>query len=393
MAFVRLTLRDSVAMYLPRDRLSWPSRAFTSRISILLSRAWILWHWYRRVVVNWTSVLALLILPRSRVDFRFRDGDHLTCTSFSDWARFQNVTRLKLLKRFCDAEVLVPDRRVPDSSSRNRQVLSLRFMNPPVAFTFESDPSEHAYGLAEVFLMGEYSGLPVVGRDVVDIGCSVGDSSLYFVRRGARHVYAYEASPSTYTLAKFNIRLNRSDDRITLDLAACGPKEGTIKVLEGLAAPGTWAAVPQATGTTIDVVTLDQIVGKWRLAGASLKIDCEGWEYGVVSCKDETLQAFDHIVIEYHYGEQWLVDRLRAAGFVITRLSRPMRGGDGCQGRRLYLGILQASRAALKNPPSTQPVGQVDRERAVSNTAAHASEVASQGCSNAQLRALAPQDS
>ncbi|MEM4098071.1 MAG: FkbM family methyltransferase [Candidatus Micrarchaeaceae archaeon] len=57
-------------------------------------------------------------------------------------------------------------------------------------------------------------------------------------------------------------------------------------------------------------------VRRFKINRGILKVDCEGCEYGIVlNAKKETLQKFDQIMIEYHYGYKNLVRKLKEAGF------------------------------------------------------------------------------
>ena len=76
-------------------------------------------------------------------------------------------------------------------------------------------------------------------------------------------------------------------------------------------------------GKKIKIESLDEIVKKFNLKHAALKVDCEGCEYALIlNASDKTLHAFDQIIMEYHYGYKNLVNRLRQAGFKV-RYSLP----------------------------------------------------------------------
>jgi hypothetical protein len=50
----------------------------------------------------------------------------------------------------------------------------------------------------EIFDENAYDNIDVYGRDVVDIGANVGDSSIYFALKGARKVVGVEPLPNVY---------------------------------------------------------------------------------------------------------------------------------------------------------------------------------------------------
>jgi hypothetical protein len=66
-------------------------------------------------------------------------------------------------------------------------------------------------------------------------------------------------------------------------------------------------------------------VRRFNLKHAALKIDCEGCEYPLIlNASNEALNAFDEIILEYHYGYKNLVERLKRAGFKTKILKPPV---------------------------------------------------------------------
>jgi Methyltransferase FkbM domain len=56
-----------------------------------------------------------------------------------------------------------------------------------------------------------------------------------------------------------------------------------------------------------------------------LKMDCEGSEYEVIlsaEAHEQTLQKFDLVIIEYHYGYKNLKQKLERSGFKVS-VTRP----------------------------------------------------------------------
>jgi len=79
--------------------------------------------------------------------------------------------------------------------------------------------------IIEIFTAGEYevpemlSGLK--GRDVIDVGASVGDTALYFVvLNGARKVIAVEPLPNVAKCAEENLKLSGATDKVKVINAA-----------------------------------------------------------------------------------------------------------------------------------------------------------------------------
>ena len=78
----------------------------------------------------------------------------------------------------------------------------------------------------QTFEEGEYEVPEVLfglrGRDVIDVGASVGDSALYFVLNGARKVIAVEPLPNVARCAEEHLKLNGVTDEVKVINAALG---------------------------------------------------------------------------------------------------------------------------------------------------------------------------
>lgn len=157
--------------------------------------------------------------------------------------------------------------------------------------------------IINIFINKEYEFLPLDNRDVIDIGSNIADSSIYFIKRGARKVYAVEPNRDLYELANENISLNSMSDRIETIFAGCS------------SFPSSNSYPP--------FFTLEEIVDHHKVNPDLLKIDCEGCEYDVIlNSSDKILRSFNVILVEYHYGYKKIKNRLEKCGFV-TKVSGP----------------------------------------------------------------------
>lgn len=68
--------------------------------------------------------------------------------------------------------------------------------------------------LAEIFVDKQWSFLNVKNKVVIDVGAYIGDSAIYFVRRGARKVICFEPHPLLYRYLIENIKLNKCEDKV-----------------------------------------------------------------------------------------------------------------------------------------------------------------------------------
>lgn len=196
--------------------------------------------------------------------------------------------------------------------------------------------------ITNIYVNNQYGRLPVFGKTVIDVGASIGDSAIYFIRRGAKKVIAIEPSEQAYRLAGLNMEANSCSDKIELIRAGISPN------------------------TSIDddsiMMNLSDIVEKYchNDDTSVLKMDCEGCEYDVIiNSPDKTIANFSHIQMEYHYGYRNIKQRLEKLGFH-TLATEPIffrsfnktssvasyykDGGYGVPVDKLFMGMLFAER-------------------------------------------------
>lgn len=145
--------------------------------------------------------------------------------------------------------------------------------------------------LPDVFIHGEYESLEVSGKNVIDIGATYGDSTIYFISRGAEKVIAVEPCPHMYKELVENLKLNNLLDRVVPINAALGSKSGKNIIK----CPGGKAVV-----NVITLKDIKNIMDKLGIDSAVLKMDCEGCEYDVILNDYESVRMFNEIYFEYH---------------------------------------------------------------------------------------------
>ena len=158
--------------------------------------------------------------------------------------------------------------------------------------------------IESIFVKNEYGYLPIKDKVVVDIGASIGDSSIFFISRGARKVIALEPNRESYELAKKNIEANCLSDKIEIVWTAGGAVDANNNN------NNTVSYIPP-------FMTLETIIDKYQIEeSAILKIDCEGCEYPLIlSTPNNLLAKFSYLQIEYHYGYKNLKEKLEECGF------------------------------------------------------------------------------
>lgn len=139
--------------------------------------------------------------------------------------------------------------------------------------------------LRGVFIDEEYRDLPVDGRPVLDAGAAGGDTAVYFLLRGASHVYSFEAEERTFEYLTQTISAPQFAGKVT-----------AFRTL---------------------VTDLNPMLRELNLRDASLKIDIEGSERDVFRVADRELwrRSIQYMSIEYHFEPQTVTEHLRRLGY------------------------------------------------------------------------------
>ncbi len=202
---------------------------------------------------------------------------------------------------------------LPKSGSESRLFLlpgsaTLTYMGKRLAFEYNSAALRIVpLALMEIFTYEPYKELKVRGREVVDVGASVGDTAIYFLTRGARKVYCFDRDAYRISVLRRNLKRNRL--------------QKYVKVFQG-----------------------EFDARKLKLKGSknSLKVDCEGCEYSLFDPSgahlDYITSRFSQIVMEFHRGDREIRKALEQRGY------RVRSSGNG-NGR----GILYARKANRRN--------------------------------------------
>jgi hypothetical protein len=171
----------------------------------------------------------------------------------------------------------------------------------------------------EIFGQESYRELGVGGKNVVDVGTSIGDTPIYFSLRGALMVYGFECDSPTYQIAVQNLNDNGIDN-VKMELR----KVESAGQLTGIPAPKV------------------------------MKMDIEGGEYGFfATASREEIRQYDEIIIEFHRGSAALAEKLRACGFETSEHRHPL-SSLALSALRKDLGLLYAKRIGLADAPKTE---------------------------------------
>jgi FkbM family methyltransferase len=179
--------------------------------------------------------------------------------------------------------------------------------------------------LHEVFIEGVYADHPpIAGKTVLDIGANIGDTAVYFAKRGAR-VIAFEPDPKMCELARRNVAGNglRADIRC----AGVGATEQTLALSATRDGADTLSVTlfPEHISVDkrhretkpVDVVAFADVLSELGCVDL-VKIDCQGCEYpSLRSLTNADMRRIKNVMMEYHGPSAELADQLRGCGFSV----------------------------------------------------------------------------
>jgi FkbM family methyltransferase len=299
---------------------------------------------YRKTYRNYLNVLIHILRKEYPAKAFLRNGNQIILNSF---VQSYNIAELQGHKEV------------------QYDIMSDTVMVPGLRFTQNSNLKLKLHGglyngeIVNIFLEDLYRTFPVEGKIVIDIGANIGDSCIYFALRGAERVIGVEPFPKNYEMAKKNIELNNFSNTITVVLAGCGAKQGYIDIDTGLE-KGIASKICEGSkrDTAIPLLTLEYILEQNKFAQREtvLKMDCEGCEYDIVlSSPDDILRRFSHILIEYHYGNNDLKEKLEKCNFDVSLIKLSGKPGGATAvpdperlGHWYYMGYIYAKRKCDK---------------------------------------------
>ncbi|KKQ53541.1 MAG: Methyltransferase FkbM family [Parcubacteria group bacterium GW2011_GWD2_38_11] len=143
----------------------------------------------------------------------------------------------------------------------------------------------------------------LIGTDVVDAGAFWGDSSVIFNKEYDFHkIYAFEPEKNNFSKLVTNIKENNLSNVLAVEKGV-GDFVGQIKIKSQ--GPGSY--VGDAGDESINIVTIDDFVGKNNANIGLIKMDIEGSEYNAVLGATETIKKFKPVLVIsiYHRGKDF----------------------------------------------------------------------------------------
>ncbi|AMD30084.1 hypothetical protein Nps_01685 [Candidatus Nanopusillus acidilobi] len=160
---------------------------------------------------------------------------------------------------------------------------------------------KHAYSsIYDVFESEDYKFLNVQNKSILDIGAFVGDSSIYFILKGAKKVYAIEPHPDAYKEMIENIKLNNMENKIIPINVGISYEKDYIFIPVTTVSTQDTLLKSEGNGIKVPAGKLRDIIDKYNIDAQILKMDCEGCEYNIILKDYDTIKEFDEIGFEYH---------------------------------------------------------------------------------------------
>jgi len=196
--------------------------------------------------------------------------------------------------------------------------------------------------IIEVFDFGNYEGIDVNGKVVIDVGAFVGDTAIYFLLKGAKKVIAIEPLPANYEELLDNIHLNGMEERIIPINAMVNSEHMIVEIPRNVPVSIRSSSIDMykkhGISKLIDIesITLSDLINEHAINGdnAVLKMDCEGCEYDIILNDYEHVKLFKEVIFEYH---AYVTNRS------VTELISAMNKDFSCQlmNEEFYKKILQ----------------------------------------------------
>ena len=228
----------------------------------------------------------------------------------------------------------------------NSNISELKLTNDGISFMYKEvpillDPARYSDPDA-VFFNEEYKFLNVKDRDVIDIGMNIGDSALYFSISGAKRVIGLEPYPYAFSFAEKNVKLNGINNIILLN-AGYGKDSNVMIEQEKFSSNGS-SLISSIKGKNIPIFSLKTLIKRYDIKDAILKMDCEGCEYALLDEDDDVFNNVGMIQIEYHYGYEKLVEKLRNCGFDVKYTEPKKFYNPEAENPNMNLGYIYATR-------------------------------------------------
>ena len=263
----------------------------------------------RKIIKNLSSSLyQYLILRKQNIELKFRNGETIKVSRFL-YPRIiyysgyiENITKDDIYLKINSKTFQLPLKEIELLGFWHiiRSIKSdwLYYKN---YWEKNNIKFKHVYGaIYEVFEEEDYKFLNVQNKSVLDIGAFVGDSSIYFILKGAKKVYAIEPHPDAYKEMLENIKLNNMENKIIPINIGINYEKDHISISTTVVNTQGTLFKSKGDGSKVSAGKLSDIIDKYNIDAQILKMDCEGCEYDIILKDYDTIKEFEEIGFEYH---------------------------------------------------------------------------------------------
>ncbi|WP_405287727.1 FkbM family methyltransferase [Methanobrevibacter sp.] len=254
--------------------------------------------------------------------FGYVDTCNLKIKGSSKSINLVNVTSLNQLMRLIP---IVSNNKIDDflryindidNDEKYLRINDISFINTFNSNFKKNKKYEYIIHLEEFFTDDEWDMVDFFGRHVIDIGGNIGDTSLFFAKKGAE-VISFEPVKHLYDLSKENLKINTEyADKITLVNKGVGGKKGILTIESPTVKDYT-----DNDQYIMEIISIQDILDEYDFSPDILKMDCEGCEFEIILKND--LSIFNDIIFEHHSkitGKDYklLIKTLENEGFKIN---------------------------------------------------------------------------
>ena len=265
------------------------------------------------IIKNWHDVLLFKLGIKSKILIETNLNKKIKIKNFREYAEFWNGYLA------AESKAAFYNKKYNLDIKIKKYFILFKKFNKSIKLFHGERPNSILSLVTENFIEEQYSKLEIKNNIILDIGANVGDSTIFFALNGAKKVYALEPYPHSYNLARKNVMINKLNKKIILLNAAIGKNKDFYKLDENFKSFDSSPIKKFKKGKNIPVYSLSDLVKKFKLINAILKMDCEGFEYeSILTTENSILRKFSQVFLEYHYSYEDLVKKLRSAGFRVT---------------------------------------------------------------------------
>lgn len=270
---------------------------------------------YFRYIKNPIEALKFKFGLINTCNLKIKDTDYeITLHHVSSIDKLMNLIPIVSKKKIFEFLKCIED---IDTDKEYIIVNGINFINIQNSNFIKNKKHEYIIHLNEFFTDDEWSMIDFKNRHVIDVGSNIGDTPLYFAKKGAR-VIGFEPVKHLHELGLKNLQINEKlSERIILVNKGVGGKRGTLTYQSNSVQGYT-----DENSYEMEIISMQDLLNDYDFTPDILKMDCEGCEFEVILNNDLTM--FNDIIFEHHSkntGKDYkpLIEKLKKEGFEINK--------------------------------------------------------------------------